>query len=422
MAFTDKGKVFFFFLCLQLHNDIVESFGPFQSLHFRALKKPKLFVQQSERFEEKALFTPEDSDEGSTMPTPFEKSFVNSTKSNWNNNISNNSSQSVEFQESILPAENSEVHQTNPEMLPYAKRIADYVSLPKNELIDAGLVLLSSFAVAIGTLPTTILPQFISTGIFYLEEFLSYFFCFGFILRWYAVGNLSLSYFAKPLPFVDFFASVMPLVLTKGGLILGGLDVPAWCTANSSALVNLRLLRILRLQELLVDRETFNSIAESLGIDSRSVRPYQLQLARVLISIFTLFSISTGLIYTAEHEVNPMIPDYFTALYFGLTTLTTVGFGDITPITFPGRLVVMGSILIGVAIIPVQAAQLVEALLDFQAERRQKKMLKNTIRTRMEGFQEDQMVDPRISCTCCGRRSHRSDASYCWSCGAKLWQ
>jgi len=38
--------------------------------------------------------------------------------------------------------------------------------------------------------------------------------------------------------------------------------------------------------------------------------------------------ISTGCIYEAEHAVNPQIPDFFTALYFGLTTLTTVGFGD----------------------------------------------------------------------------------------------
>ena len=60
-----------------------------------------------------------------------------------------------------------------------------------------------------------------------------------------------------------------------------------------------------------------------MGMKSSDVRPYQLQLARVVISIFTLASVSTGLIYAAEHEVNPAIPDYFTALYFGLTTLTT---------------------------------------------------------------------------------------------------
>lgn len=72
---------------------------------------------------------------------------------------------------------------------------------------------------------------------------------------------------------------------------------------------------------------------------------------------------AAGLIYTTEHAVNPNIDDNFTALYFTLTTLTTVGFGDITPMTWGGKLVVSGSILAGITIIPAQAATLVEALL-----------------------------------------------------------
>ena len=334
-------------------------------------------------------------------------------------------SQKKSLTSGIIESDNQNSSDTK--TLAYAKEIADYISRPQSELIDAGLVLLSSFTVAVGTLPQATLPEFLVTGIPYFEEFLSYYFYFGFLLRWYAVGNLSPAYFKKPLPLIDFFASVMPLALTKGAFVFGGLSsLPAWLSSNNSALVNLRLFRILRLQELLVDKDTFGKASDALGLDTVNVRPYQLQLARVLISVLTLCSISTGLIYTAEHEVNPMIPDYFTALYFGLTTLTTVGFGDITPITLNGRLVVMGSILVGVAIIPAQAAELVEALLDFQAERRQKSMFKNTLRSRMEsgsngGF-EDDMIDPRISCASCGRRSHRSDAFYCWSCGEKLWQ
>lgn len=310
--------------------------------------------------------------------------------------------------------------------LPFGKEISDYISKPQSELIDAGLVLLSCFIVAIDTLPQASLPNFLTPTIIYnIEELLSYFFCIGYILRWYAVGGLSLTYFTKPLPIIDFFASVMPLLLTSFFPFVGGnILLPAWITSNNSALVNLRLLRILRLQELLVDRETFNGVAQILKIESDSVRPYQLELARVFITIFTLFSVATGLIYTAEHEVNPLIPDYFTAAYFGLTTLTTVGFGDITPITLNGRLVVMGSILVAVAVVPAQAAALVDALLDLQAERRQKDLMKNTLRTRMEGGGGlvDDMVDPRISCPSCGRRSHRSDAAYCYFCGEKLWQ
>jgi len=307
--------------------------------------------------------------------------------------------------------------------LPFGKEIADLLNKPQSELIDAGLVLLSSLLVAIGTLPATSVPDFISTEAFQIEEVLSCFFCFGFFMRWYSVENLSPKYFLKPLPLIDFIASVVPLVLTTSIVTLGVTSVPSWLMTNS-ALVNLRLLRLLRLQELLVDIDTFKKVAEVLGIKSEGVRPYQLQLTRVVITIFSLLSVSTGLIYTAEHEVNPAIPDYFTALYFGLTTLTTVGFGDITPITLTGRLVVMGSILVGVAIIPAQGAELVEALLDFQSERRQKKLIKTTLRTRTDGggLETDAMIDPRISCASCGKRNHRGDAFYCWSCGSKLWQ
>jgi hypothetical protein len=131
----------------------------------------------------------------------------------------------------------------------------------------------------------------------------------------------------------------------------------------------LRLLRILRLQRVLQDMDTFTKFEVALGISDSNVKAWQLQLARTVLSIFTLLSVSTGLIYTAEHDVNPNIPDYFTALYFGLTTLTTVGFGDIVPVSWEGRLVVSGSILAGVAVIPAQAAVLVEALLARQEER-----------------------------------------------------
>ena len=44
-------------------------------------------------------------------------------------------------------------------------------------------------------------------------------------------------------------------------------------------------------------------------------------------------SVSSGLIYAAEHTSNPRINNYFHALYFGLCTLTTVGFGDVYPVT-----------------------------------------------------------------------------------------
>ena len=208
------------------------------------------------------------------------------------------------------------------------------------------------------------------------------------------------------LPIYDFgvMTGFVPYVSLPGWLLLS--------SSNSAALLNLRLLRILKFQRVLTDQNTFSSFQMALGMQRTAVRPYQLQLARVVISIFTLVSVSTGLIYAAEHEVNPNIPDYFTALYFGLTTLTTVGFGDITPVTFQGRLVVGGSILAGVAIIPAQAASLAEAYLDFQKE---KDVGKRKLGTNAEGN-----ATIRRECGNCGATPHRKDASFCWSCGGPL--
>jgi voltage-gated potassium channel Kch len=180
-----------------------------------------------------------------------------------------------------------------------------------------------------------------------------------------------LLYFAQPIVLVDIVAVILPLLFATqpSSFWADSTFIPNWLT-SSSGLINLRLLRILRLQRVLQDMDTFTKFEMALGISDSNVKAWQLQLARTVLSIFTLLSVSTGLIYTAEHDVNPNIPDYFTALYFGLTTLTTVGFGDITPVSWEGRLVVSGSILAGVAVIPAQAAVLVEALLARQEEQK----------------------------------------------------
>ncbi len=213
--------------------------------------------------------------------------------------------------------------------------------------------------------------------------------------------------------------------------------LPGWLlssTSANSALLNLRLLRILKFQRILTDKDTYMKFELALGMRESDVRPYQLQLARVAVSIFTLVSVSTGLIYAAEHEVNPDIPDYFTALYFGLTTLTTVGFGDISPVTSQGRLVVCATILAGVAIVPAQAASLAEAYLDFQKERlegKQKQLGRKPLTSSpsssssasQSSSAENVATSPGKSerrCAECGAMHHRSDASFCWSCGLRL--
>ena len=260
---------------------------------------------------------------------------------------------------------------------------------PKVEVILAVLVLLSSLVVALETLQD--LPVYLSSSLVLIEDFVCGIFAFEYLARWY-LSNFSLRHLFKPLVIIDLIA-ISPLLL-QTLCMLGITSLDDSINMAGGVLVNLRLFRILRLQRVLTDYETFKNFEIALGLLPSDAKPYQLQLARVVSSIFTLLSVASGLIYTAEHTVNPQIPglsylisyllsltqksnqkpsislltliyhylnifiiiypDYFTAFYFGLTTLTTVGFGDITPVTSYGRIIVSGSILFGVAIIPAQ--------------------------------------------------------------------
>jgi voltage-gated potassium channel len=249
----------------------------------------------------------------------------------------------------------------------WKRACTDFLSEPVVEVVDCALVLLSSLLVAVSTIPD--LDPSYQAPIQAAENMIGSVFAAEFVARWFASNDVK-RHFRQPMVLVDIVAVILPLLfaLQPQSFWIGVSWVPNWLT-SSSGLINLRLLRILRLQRVLQDMETFTKFEMALGISLNNVRMWQLQLARTVLSIFTLLSVSTGLIYTAEHGVNPNIPDYFTALYFGLTTLTTVGFGDIAPVSWQGRLVVSGSILAGVAVIPAQAAVLVEALLARQEER-----------------------------------------------------
>jgi len=189
----------------------------------------------------------------------------------------------------------------------------------------------------------------------------------------------------------------------------------------------LRLLRVLRLQRYVKDMRSFRRFESFVNPqkDPLEVEPYQLEVARVLTTIFTLLFISSGLIYNAEHVVNPMLPDYFTALYFGLTTLTTVGYGDITPITVEGRLVVGGSILAGIAIIPGQLASLANAIfnredLDVKRTVTQEPAPAPAAAQPVAASDATRTAAAATACTACMAVDHPADAKFCYQCGVPM--
>ena len=278
---------------------------------------------------------------------------------------------------------------------------AEWLADPRYEVFSSLVTLTACFLFAVSTLD---LPDDVERLLVSSENGLSVFFAAEYALRWIARG-LDPRFVVEFLSIVD-AVSLLPTFVSA----LTDVSVP-------TALYVLRLLRFLRLQRLLKDVESFSKFRAALGVErslssgDRMQDAVLLQLARVLSTLLTLLFVSSGLIYAAETGVNDQLPDYFTCLYFGLTTLTTVGFGDIVPVTPAGRAVVSASTLFGIAIVPVQLTSLADTVLKTQRAREAKAVAKP------RGIRLDRLTR---ACSNCSEKAHRKDANFCWQCGVPL--
>jgi voltage-gated potassium channel len=127
--------------------------------------------------------------------------------------------------------------------------------------------------------------------------------------------------------------------------------VPALVTVGADAgfLRSLSVLRVFRFLRLLVkERQVFG----------RTVRLPTVRRAELSITIFLIFFVSTGFMYAAEVGANDRIATFGDAFYYTVIAVSTVGFGDITPVTTTGRWVTVLAVLVGFVLVPWQATRL----------------------------------------------------------------
>lgn len=103
-------------------------------------------------------------------------------------------------------------------------------------------------------------------------------------------------------------------------------------------------------------------------------------LSVLMLALFYIF-LTALVMFNAEPHIDPSIGketfrSFFDALYWATVTLTTVGYGDLCPVTDIGRIVSMLSSLFGVAIIALPSgvitASYLEELRDLRKEKRPK--------------------------------------------------
>ncbi|MFZ2171705.1 MAG: ion transporter [Methylococcaceae bacterium] len=156
----------------------------------------------------------------------------------------------------------------------------------------------------------------------------------------------------------------------------------------------LRVLRIFRVLKLVRYINQSNLLLNALMAS-------RLKIAIFLFTISTLLVVFGSAMYLVEGPENGFtnIP---VSIYWAVVTLTTVGFGDITPKTDLGRAISAVVMIIGYAIIAVPTGIITTEL--SQEMKRQHKLLNRRI------------------CPKCRKPDHDMDANYCRICGTELPQ
>jgi voltage-gated potassium channel len=174
-------------------------------------------------------------------------------------------------------------------------------------------------------------------------------------------------------------ASVLPMYIAT---VVPGLHV----------LIDIRVLRMLRVFRILKLTEymhEYSALADALSASRRKVAVFLAAVAMVVVVLGTVMYVVEG----PAHGFTS-IP---VAVYWAITTMTTVGFGDITPKTELGRGVASLVMLLGWGILAVPT-----------------------------GIVTAEMTSRRLgggagrACPACGSTSHLADARFCQRCGAPL--
>jgi voltage-gated potassium channel len=155
--------------------------------------------------------------------------------------------------------------------------------------------------------------------------------------------------------------------------------------------VDLRFVRAIRLFRLfrLFKMARYSESMRTLG------RVLALKKEELLITLFTLLILlvfSSSMVYHVEHEAQPEIFSSIpAAMWWGVVTLTTVGYGDVYPITPGGKFIGALVILVGIGMFALPAGILASGFVEEVHHRREKE----------EGSIE---VEVTVVCPHCGRR------------------
>ena len=209
------------------------------------------------------------------------------------------------------------------------------------------------------------------------EWVITVFFTIEYILRIYSSR--------KPWQYITSFYGIIDLIAILPMYI-------SFFYVGSKVLTVVRALRLLRLFRVL-------NLAQFTGSASQLKLAVTASRAKVLVFVYFIIIISVllgAVMYTIEGEEAGFtsIP---TSIYWCIVTLTTVGYGDITPLTPLGKMLASFIMILGYGIIAVPTG---------------------IVTAEMANLPKNKLNHEK--CPNCGTSDHRVTAKYCFKCGQTL--
>ncbi|PCJ19348.1 MAG: voltage-gated potassium channel [Candidatus Cloacimonadota bacterium] len=229
----------------------------------------------------------------------------------------------------------------------YLKEMIDDVETSKARYFDVLiqlLVMLSVLLFCLETLPD--LSENIKEALKIADITLLIIFTIEYLLRLY-VSVPSYKYFLSFFGLIDLLA-ILPFYLAL--------------SIDLRSVRIFRLLRLIRVFKLVRYNKALRRLARALSKIKEELVLY------FLLSSMIIFLAGVG-IYFFEHEVQPKnFASVFHGLWWAVATLTTVGYGDIYPITIGGKIFTFLILMAGLGLVSVPSGLIAAALTDSKKE------------------------------------------------------
>ena len=243
------------------------------------------------------------------------------------------------------------------------------------------LILGSILAVMLETVPS-LAPY--KNAFYILEWFFTIIFTAEYALRMYCVRSRR-KYATSFFGIVD-LVSILPAYI---GLFFPG-------THSLTVFRSLRLMRVFRIFKLGHFLSEGNTIVKSLKASRAKISVF---LFFVLVMVIIIGSV----MYVVEGEANPQFSSIPNSVYWAVVTLTTVGYGDISPATDLGKFLSAIVMIIGYAVIAVPTG-IVSA---------------EIVNESRKDHDEIKYHNTQV-CRFCMEDDHDDDAIFCKKCGELL--